>query len=130
ATDYDVTYVEHMEDVLKQADFISIHLPLNEHTKDIIDERAFNIMKPEAVIVNKARGELINEDALLKAVSNRQIWGAGIDVLEEEPPTKKKIIAEEIIKICSHCAASTNQAIINMRKTATKNLIQSLSEKV
>lgn len=130
ATDYDVTYVEHMEDVLKQADFISIHLPLNEHTKDIIDERAFNIMKPEAVIVNTARGGLINEDALLKAVSKRQIWGAGIDVFEEEPPSNKKLLAEENIIIGSHCAASTNQAIINMGKMATENLIQSLSEKV
>lgn len=129
ASEYGVTYVEHVDDVLKQADFISIHLPLNEQTKDIIDDRAFSLMKQEAVIVNTARGGLINEEALLKAVSNCKIWGAGIDVFEEEPPSNKKLLAEENIIIGSHCAASTKQAIINMGKMATRNLIQSLTGK-
>lgn len=127
AEKYGVTYVTSIDEVLQQADFISLHLPLNEGTKNIIGEREFDVMKKEAVLVNTARGGLIDENALLHALENDKIWGAGIDVFEEEPPSNKKLLTQNNIVIGSHCAASTKQAVINMGRMATDNIIHSLA---
>lgn len=129
ANQFGVTYVNHIDDVLKEADFISLHLPLNAETKNMISDREFEFMKKEAVIVNTARGGLIDEEALLRALADNKIWGAGVDVFEEEPPSNKELLSQKNIVIGSHCAASTKQAIINMGKISTENLITSLGLK-
>jgi len=88
---FDLVEVERkyeMEEILKEADFITIHTPLTAETRHMIDERALGLMKPNSVIINTARGAVIEENALVKALNQRRIGGAGIDVLEKEPPTK------------------------------------------
>ena len=71
---------------LKIADYISIHLPLNTNTKNFIDEQELSIMKKTSIVVNTARGGIINEASLVNALQNREILGAGLDVFEKEPP--------------------------------------------
>lgn len=75
-------------DLLKQSDVISLHCPLTNETKNLIDAESFRLIKPTALIVNTARGGVIDEMALFEALKNHRIAGAGLDVLSMEPPLK------------------------------------------
>ncbi len=120
-----ITYVD-LETLLKEADFISIHVPLLPETAKLISGPQFGLMKKTAVIVNTARGGIIDEDALLDALKSNRIWGAGIDVFEAEPPKNADFLKLDNIVIGSHCAASTIEAVDNMGLMSAKNLIASL----
>lgn len=74
-----------LDEGLRRADVVSIHTPLSPATRHLIDERRLGLLKPTAIIVNTARGPVIDEAALVKALRERRIWGAGLDVLEREP---------------------------------------------
>lgn len=84
----DVERKYELEDLLRESDYITIHAPLTPETYHMIDEKAFDIMKDSAVIVNTARGAIIDQEALCRALEGGKIAGAGIDVLEKEPPSK------------------------------------------
>lgn len=75
-----------LDDLLSEADYITIHAPLTPETQHMIDKHAFGLMKKTTIIVNTARGAIIDQDALYDALKRREIAGAGIDVLEKEPP--------------------------------------------
>lgn len=119
-----VHYVDRLDDIFAKSDFISLHLPLNKHTEYIINKEQFKQMKSTAVLVNTARGGLIDEQALLEALQEKLIWGAGIDVFESEPPKNKELLELDNIVIGSHCAASTVQAIDNMGIMSSNNLVE------
>src|SRR5581483_6425950 len=74
------------DELLARADFLSIHVPLTRRTRHLIGERELRRMKPTALLVNTARGGIIDEQALVRALEHRWIAGAGLDVLEQEPP--------------------------------------------
>ena len=74
--------------VLRESDVITLHLPLNEHTRHLIGAAEFSVMKPGALLINTARGGLVDETALLEALRSARIGGAGFDVLDKEPPTQ------------------------------------------
>jgi len=74
------------EEVLRQGDYVSLHMPASEGTKRLIDKRALSLMKPTAFLINTARGALINEQDLAAALREKKLAGAGLDVFEEEPP--------------------------------------------
>lgn len=112
--------------LLRESDFISIHVPLIESTKNLISAPQFDLMKKTAVIVNTARGGIIDEDALLAALKADRIWGAGIDVFEEEPPKNRELLALSNIVIGAHCAASTLEAVDNMGIMSARSIIQCL----
>lgn len=126
AEQYGVRYCDTMEEVLKESDVLSLHLPLNAHTAKSIDTRAIALMKPTAVIVNAARGGLIDEQALLEALKENRIWGAGIDVFEQEPPDNPELLRLDNLVIGSHCAASTYNSVDNMGMMASRHLIELL----
>lgn len=77
-----------LETVLKESDYISLHCPLTPQTRHMIDENALKLMKPTAFLINTSRGALIDEPALIKALEQHQIAGAGLDVQETEPPAQ------------------------------------------
>jgi D-3-phosphoglycerate dehydrogenase len=129
AAAHGIQYVD-LPVLLREADFISIHLPLLETTKKLISYQEFKMMKEKAVLINTARGGIIDEEALLWALQNHKIWGAGIDVFEEEPPRDNAFLKLDNIIIGSHCAASTFEAIDNMGIMAAHNLIDSLQKSV
>ena len=99
-----------LETVLKNSDFITIHVPLTPETKHSISTEQFEIMKDGAFIVNCARGGIIDEDALYDALVNNKIGGAALDVYEEEPPKDSKLFGLDNIVLTPHIAASTKEA--------------------
>ena len=76
-----------LDDLLKEADYVSVHCPYNAETKDMIDDRELGLMKPGAFLINCARGGITNEDALARALAKKQIAGAALDVWVQEPPS-------------------------------------------
>jgi len=115
-----------LNQIYKEADFISLHVPLTNETRLLIGETQLKLMKPTAIIINTARGGIIDENALLKALQNNTIYGAGIDAFEQEPPTNKAWFELENIVIGSHCAASTFGATEQMGRMAVQNIIDDL----
>lgn len=122
ADKYNVKYTD-LETIYKNADFISLHLPLVEETKHLISDKEFEMMKGNAVIVNTARGAIIDEKALYYALAENKIMGAGIDVFDHEPPQHGAFIELDNVVIGSHCAASSIEAIDNMTRLSTDNLL-------
>ncbi|MDR0380548.1 MAG: phosphoglycerate dehydrogenase [Oscillospiraceae bacterium] len=108
-------------------DFISLHLPLLPETERIIDARRLGLMKPTAYLINTARGGLIDDDALLAALRDRRIAGAGLDVFQQEPPENQEWYKLENIIMGSHCAASTDGASRAMSRMAAENLLRDLT---
>jgi glycerate dehydrogenase len=86
-----------VDELLTEADIVSLHCPLTEHTKDLINEREFTLMKDDAILINTARGGIVNEPALVRALREGMIGGAGVDVLSEEPPVHGNPLLEEDI---------------------------------
>ena len=74
------------DELLRESDVVSLHCPLTEETDDIFNDDAFEKMKSSAILINTARGGLVNDQALIKAIENKSIAGAAIDVLDQEPP--------------------------------------------
>lgn len=100
-----------LETVLKNSDFITIHVPLTPETKHLISKEEFKIMKDTAFIANCARGGIIDEEALYEALKNNEIGGAALDVYENEPPSKdSKLFELDNIVLTPHIAASTKEA--------------------
>lgn len=114
------------EEIYTQADFLSLHLPLTEETRGIIGAAEIAQMRPEAILINTARGGLIDEAALLDALESGRLYGAGIDAFAQEPPEDPRWFRLENVVLGSHCAASTAGAARNMGRMATENLIRDL----
>lgn len=111
------------EEIYAQADIISLHLPLLPETRNFIGREQLAQMKKDAILINTARGGLIDEEALLQALQEGALYGAGIDAFEQEPPADPAWFALDNVVLGSHCAASTAGAAQNMGRMATKNLI-------
>ena len=103
-----------LQTVIRGGDFITVHTPLTNETRNLIDDDEFKIMKPGVRIVNCARGGIINEAALAKAVAEGKVAGAAIDVFTKEPPTGNPILEQERIIVTPHLGASTAEAQVNV----------------
>jgi len=117
-----------MDDILRRSDFVSIHCPLTPETQGLIGEREFRLMKPSAYVINTARGAIINEQAMLAALQEGRIAGAGLDVLEQEPPS----LANPLLKMANvvftpHCAGISDRATYNIKRKAAENVARVLS---
>lgn len=115
-----------LETIYREADFISLHVPLTDETRGMIGREQLAMMKKTAIVINTARGGIIDEPALLDALKNKTIYGAGIDAFEEEPPADNAWFALDNIVIGSHSAASTNGATEKMGRMAAENLLHDL----
>lgn len=114
------------ETIFKNADFISLHLPLMPDTEGFVGEKELSWMKKDAILINTARGGLVDEKALLKALKEGRIYGAGLDAFAHEPPEDDDWFELDNVVLGSHCAASTRGATQNMGRMATENLLRDL----
>jgi D-3-phosphoglycerate dehydrogenase len=112
-----------LEELLKVSDIVSIHVPLIPETKWMIDEKALNLMKPSAILVNAARGGIVNETDLYQALKNKVIAGAGLDVFENEPPTNSALLDLDNVVLTPHTAAFTFEGMNNMSIGVVEQLI-------
>ncbi|RFA22706.1 phosphoglycerate dehydrogenase [Subtercola boreus] len=99
-----------LDELLAQSDFITIHMPKTPETTGMISDDQLALMKPTAFIVNVARGGLIDEDALVRALTTGVIAGAGLDVFVSEPPTDHRLLGLENVVVTPHLGASTDEA--------------------
>lgn len=106
-----IRQVDTVEDVLKASDFVSVHVPLIDSTKHLLNRQAFRVMKKEAYVINSARGGIIHEDDIVEAIKEKEIAGAYLDVLEKEPIEKDSPLASaEGIVLTPHIAGLTLEA--------------------
>ncbi|MFH1433196.1 MAG: phosphoglycerate dehydrogenase, partial [archaeon] len=123
ADELEVTLME-LKDVLKAADFITVHTPLTPTTKNLISEKEFKLMKPGARIINCARGGIINEQALIDAIKKGIIKGAALDVYEHEPPIESELLTLDSIITTPHLGASTLEAQTNVSTDVAEQIIE------
>jgi len=116
-----------MKDILRKADILSLHIPLTDTTHHIISAQELGLMKKSAILINTARGELVDESALHEALANQRLAGAGLDVWETEPPVDSRLREFDNVVLTSHIGAHTLEATKSMGKLASMNLIQALS---
>ena len=99
-----------LKQLLKESDFITLHVPLTASTKELIGAKELALVKPTVRIINTARGGVIDEEALAKAVKEKRVAGAAIDVFSTEPTTKSTLFEEANIIVTPHLGASTTEA--------------------
>lgn len=113
-----------VDELLRVADVVSIHAPLTPDNRGLIDKRALELMKPTAILVNAARGGIVDEIALCEALKNRVIAGAGIDVFEHEPPTDSPLLDLDNVVLTPHTAAFTFEGMNNMSVGVVEQLVE------
>lgn len=118
-------------DLLKESDFVCIMTPYSAETKNLIGEEQLALMKSNAILINTARGGIVNEKALYKALKNRTIRAAGLDVFEQEPiaPNNPLLTLPNVVAL-PHIGSASIQARRNMAKLAARNLLQALSGEI
>jgi len=123
--------VESMEDACKDMDAISLHIPLNDKTKNIINYDLLKTMKNNCIIINAARGGIVNEVDLDRALKEDLIFGAGLDVFEIEPPeASNPLLKNDKVFLSPHTASFTEECMTRMGKETVQNIIDFFDEKL
>jgi D-3-phosphoglycerate dehydrogenase len=112
--------------LLKSSDYISIHVPKLKDTVNLINKDAFRQMKPGAMVINCARGGIVNEEDLAEALSSGQIAGAALDVFETEPPGSSPLLAFDNVTCTPHLGASTAEAQKNVAVAVAEQIVNYL----
>ena len=116
------------EDIFKNADVVTVHTPLNDETRHMIDERALALMKPTAILVNAARGGIVDESALKKALREKKLAGAALDVYEVEPLQDLELVQFDNLMCMPHIGGNAKEAIEAMGMAAIDNLMTAIGE--
>ena len=123
--------IENLEETVKSMDVISLHMPLTEKTKNLINYELLKTMKKNCIIINAARGGIINEIDLDKALNENLIFGAGIDVFEKEPPDNNNpLLKNEKVFLSPHTAAFTEECMVRMGIETIQNIIDFFENKI
>ena len=123
--------IEDLKEAVKTMDAISLHMPLNEETKNMINFNLLKTMKKNCIIINAARGGIINENDLNQALNESLIFGAGLDVFETEPPKKNNpLLSNDKVFLSPHTAAFTEECMTRMAKETTQNIIDFFDDKL
>lgn len=110
------------DELLRESDIVTLHVPLNRKTTGMISDREFDLMKPTAILINACRGPVIDEKAFIRAIKEEKIMAAGVDVLEVEPtPEDNPLIEMDNVLITPHLAAFTQEAFEKSRAFAAYN---------
>lgn len=117
-----VRFVPDLDDLLEQSDVVSLHCPATPQTRHLIGAREFARMRPSAVLINTARGDVVDEAALVAALGLGQIAGAGLDVYEHEPAVHPGLLAHENVVLLPHLGSATLETRTAMGLTAVANL--------
>lgn len=116
-----------LETLLRESDFLSLHVPLTPETRHVIDGKALSLMKNTAVLVNTARGPVVDEKALVEALKSRKIAGAGLDVFEGEPHVDADLLSLNNVVLAPHIGSATAETRLNMAMLAVRNLLAMLA---
>ena len=116
-----------LDEVLRAADFICVVLPLSPETEKLVGAREFALMRPQAIFINGSRGRIVDEAALIEALQQRKIHGAGLDVFEREPlPADSPLLAMPNVVALPHIGSATHETRLAMARLAVDNLIAGL----
>lgn len=130
--EYDVAYCS-MDELLKQSDFVSLHVAVTDDTREMVDSAFLSKMRNDAFLINTSRGDLVNNEALLKALLNNEIAGAGLDVISPEPVEKDNILLDERVKdkliLTPHIAGITNLTVKKIYKNIWENITNYINGK-
>ena len=116
-----------LEELLRESDFVSLHLPLTPETRYLINADALRLMKPTAYLINTGRGPLVNEAALALALQSGVIAGAALDVFENEPAVNPELLKLENVVLTPHTGSATTTSRSKMAMMAAENLIAGLA---
>ena len=129
--DHGAQIVQNLNDALPQMDIVSVHCPLNEETKHLIGSRELGLMKPNALLINTARGGIVDENALHDALRHGQIAGAGIDVFVIEPTNPSlNLLKLDNVVVSPHCAGVTVESSARTAEIAAQNVLNGLDSKL
>ena len=118
-----------MDTLLRKSDFVTLHTLLSADTRHLINERTLRLMKKTAILVNAARGPVVDEAALVRALSEKWIAGAGLDVFEEEPAVHPGLLPLDNVTLAPHIASASNETRIAMATLAVRNCLAVLEGK-
>jgi len=119
---YDARYVT-KEELLKTSDFISLNAPSTPETIKMIGKREFEMMKPTAIFINTARGNMVDEVAMIDALKHNRIWGAGLDVFENEPHVNPELLKLDNVLLAPHAGTKTMEDRIKMSIEMAQNIV-------
>lgn len=118
------------KEIIHSADFISLHVPLTKDTYHLFNAEIFKLMKPSAILINTCRGEVIDEAALIKALTSRKISGAGLDVMSQEPPDPKNpLLNMPNVLVTPHSAYISQDALTEVLVRSTQSAIDAMEGK-
>jgi glyoxylate reductase len=118
-----------LETLLRESDFVSLHTVLSPDTRHLINEHTLRLMKKTAILVNAARGPVVDEAALVKALSEDWIAGAGLDVFEEEPTIHPGLRPLRNVTLAPHIASASHETRLAMAMLAVRNCLAVLEGK-
>ena len=123
--------IEDLKEGVKKMDALTLHIPLNEKTKNIINYDVLKNMKKNCIIINASRGGIINENDLNKSLNENKIFGAGIDVFDTEPPDNENpLLKNDKTFLSPHTAAFTEECMVRMGKETIQNIIDFFDKKL
>ncbi len=122
----EMTYVG-FDEVFQQSDFVSVHAPLREETRHLIGARELALMKPSAFLINTARGAVVDEVALIRALAERRIAGAGLDVFEHEPFVEPALLAMTNVVLAPHLGSAVVELRERMANIVVDNILAVLA---
>jgi glyoxylate reductase len=117
------------KDLLSESDFVSLHVPLFPETTHYISDAELALMKPTAILINASRGPVVDEKALVRALQEKKIAGAGLDVYEREPEVEPELLQMKNVVLVPHIASASRETRLRMATMAAENLMAGLTEK-
>lgn len=126
--DLEARYVDR-ETLLRESDFLSLHVPLTDETRHLLRAPDLALMKPTAILINTARGTVVDEEALAQALESRKIAGAGLDVFEREPQVHPALLKMPSVVLLPHIGSATAETRFKMANLAAENLLAALDGK-
>ncbi|WVW85871.1 hypothetical protein I302_107909 [Kwoniella bestiolae CBS 10118] len=127
-SDFPIEYKATLDELLAESDVVSIHLPLNDHTRNIFGKAQFDAMKPKSVLVNTARGGLVDETALLDALESQKLHGVGLDVYPDEPAINPELFQYPNVTLLPHMGTETWDSRDKMALMVLDNILAALKD--